>query len=203
MSSGKRTTTPPNIQEIKITLLGIEPPIWRRIAVQESRSLAVLHDFIQAVMGWKDCHLHMFEVGGRRYSSDYQEMTAEWEARVYNERNLRLRDIAKRGVSRFRYEYDFGDDWQHELEVVKIGPPEPDQEYPICLAGERACPPEDVGGVFGYAEFLEAIADPNHEEHDSYLEWVGGEFDPEAFDLKQTNWLLGNAAHPGWWVGPG
>ena len=108
----------------------------------------------------------------------------------------------KRGVSRFRYEYDFGDDWQHELEVVKIGPPEPDQWYPTCLAGERACPPEDVGGVFGYAEFLEAIADPKHEEHDSCLTWIGGEFDPEAFDLKETNWLLGNAAHPGWWVGP-
>ena len=197
-----RAKAQPDIHEIKITLLGIEPPIWRRFAVPENRSLAVLHDFIQAVMGWKNCHLHMFEVGGRRYSAPYPDMEWEQDSRFYNERNLRLRDIAKRGVSRVRYGYDFGDDWQHELEVVKIGPPETDQWYPVCLEGERACPPEDVGGICGYQEFLEAIADPKHEEHDSCLAWIGGEFDPEAFDLKATNWMLGQASHPGWWVGP-
>ena len=98
MPSGKRTTTPPDIHEIKITLLGIEPPIWRRFAVPCNRSLAVLHDFIQAVMGWRDCHLRMFQVGGRRYSSDYQEMTAEWEARAGQSSWLVGRPVRRTGM---------------------------------------------------------------------------------------------------------
>lgn len=123
MPARPRSQTPPDIHEIRITLLGIDPPIWRRFLVPESRSLAVLHDFIQAVMGWKDCHLHLFEIGGRQYSAQYPDMEWEQDSRVYNERNLRLRDIAKRGVSKFRYEYDFGDGWQHELEIVNMALP--------------------------------------------------------------------------------
>ena len=116
----------------------------------------------------------------------------EWDVdiRVFNERNVRLRDIVKRHGPRFMYEYDFGDGWEHALEVVKLGPPDTGKWYPVCLAGERACPPEDVGGVWGYGEFLEAIGNPKHEDHGAFLEWVDGEFDPDAFDIDEVNWML-------------
>jgi hypothetical protein len=101
-----------------------------------------------------------------------------------------LGQVAPREGLKFRYEYDFGDGWLHQVLVEKVLPPEPGQSYPVCVKGRRACPPEDVGGMWGYQDFLEAIQDPNHEEHEEYLEWVGGEFDPEAFDLDGVNVAL-------------
>ena len=92
---------------------------------------------------------------------------------------------------RFTYEYDFGDSWQHEIVLEKTLESEPDVAYPRCIDGARACPPEDVGGIWGYAEFLEAISDPNHENHDEMVEWVGGEFDPEKFSVDEVNKELG------------
>jgi hypothetical protein len=88
---------------------------------------------------------------------------------------------------KFTYEYDFGDDWQHEIKIEKVLPPDPKQKLPVCIKGKRACPPEDIGGVWGYEEFLEAIKDPNHDEHAMYTEWIGDDFDPEAFDLDEVN----------------
>jgi hypothetical protein len=92
---------------------------------------------------------------------------------------------------KFVYEYDFGDSWEHVLLVEKVLPPEPGQRYPVCIKGRRACPPEDVGGIWGYAYFLEAIQNPDHPEREDYLEWIGGEFDPQAFDLEEVNAALG------------
>jgi hypothetical protein len=109
---------------------------------------------------------------------------------MHDERQMRLDQITNREGFKFRYEYDFGDSWLHQVLVEKILPPEPGQDYPVCIKGRRARPPEDVGGMWGYYDFLEAITDPDHEEHESYLEWIGGEFDPQAFDLEEVNQAL-------------
>jgi hypothetical protein len=171
------------IYQIKITLDYIKPPIWRRVQVPSTMTLAKLHSVIQAVMGWFDYHLHQFEIDGEYYGVPHPDDFEE----VLDERKVRLDQIVAGEGTKFRYQYDFGDDWQHTLLVEKIVPPDSGVTYPICLKGKRACPPEDVGGPWGYAEFLEAIADPNHPEHEDMLEWSGGDFDPEAFDLADAN----------------
>ncbi|MGC9333737.1 MAG: plasmid pRiA4b ORF-3 family protein [Anaerolineae bacterium] len=176
------------IYQIKITLEGSKPPIWRRHLVRSDTTLGDLHHVIQTAFGWWDYHLHQFIVGETYYGvpdpdyEDYLEMNDEQE--------VMLRQVAPREGSKFRYEYDFGDSWLHQVLVEKILPPEPGQVYPVCIQGRRARPPEDVGGMWGYYHFLEAIQDPDHEEHDEYLEWVGGAFDPEAFDLEEVNQAL-------------
>ena len=106
------------------------------------------------------------------------------------ERGVRLVDVIKGAKDRFVYEYDFGDSWTHQIVVEKIVPSEGGQRYPVCIAGARACPPEDCGGIWGYHDFLEAIANPNHDEHESMTEWIGGSFDPEAFNLELINQRL-------------
>ena len=102
-----------------------------------------------------------------------------------------MNKIAPSEGNKFIYEYDFGDSWEHVVLVEKILPPEPDKKYPVCIKGKRACPPEDIGGIWGYEEFIEAMSDPSHNKHDSYLEWWGDEFDPEAFDIEEINFALG------------
>ena len=179
--------------ELEITLREIEPRIWRRVAVRNNHSLAVLHDIIQIVMGWKDCHLHEFDIDGQIYTARYPELEHWEERKVRNERRAYLRDVLSGEGSRFSYIYDQGDYWQHDVTVIKVSQvktPEELERYPLCLAGERACPPEDVGGSSGYAEMLEALADPTHEEHESFIEWLGASFNPAAFDLKAVNAML-------------
>jgi hypothetical protein len=174
------------IYQLKITLRGLRPPIWRRVLVPGSFSLLKLHEVIQAAMGWYDCHLHLFVIDGEFYSVPSPDDLEEF----IDERRFTIQKIAPAEKRKFRYDYDFGDSWEHDILVEKIIPPEAGATYPVCITGKRACPPEDVGGTWGYAEFLEAMADPEHEEHDSYLEWVGDEFDPETFDIEQVNELL-------------
>ncbi len=171
------------IYQLKITLRDSRPPIWRRVLVPGDFSLRKLHQVAQIAMGWTDSHLHQFTVGGTYYGEPHPDDEME----MNDERRFTLNRIAPREKSKFAYEYDFGDSWDHEVLVEKIFPPEPGVKYPLCVKGKRACPPEDVGGVWGYDKFLKAICDPKHEEHDSYLEWIGGEFDPEAFDLDEIN----------------
>jgi hypothetical protein len=179
---------PPKTQiyQIKITLQGSNPPIWRRIQVRGDTPLDKLHHIIQVVMGWTNSHMHQFIVGEAYFGppDPYYDDLA-----VSDETRFKLSRIARDEGAVFIYEYDFGDSWAHELLVEKMVPPG-EAKYPVCLAGERACPPEDVGGVWGYEGFLEAIRDPDHPEHESYLEWIGGEFDPEAFDPKGVNAVL-------------
>ena len=184
----KRRKGPPEIYVLKITLKGSKPPIWRRVAVPSDIKLSKLHDVIQIVMGWDDCHLHQFATRDDLYfgSTDPEFGLQD----VYDERRYRLHDIAEGKGSRFDYEYDFGDGWEHRIEVIKAEPPKPDGKYPICLAGKRACPPEDCGGVWGYYDMLEAAKDPTHELHESYSEWLSQDFDPEAFDYDAVNELL-------------
>lgn len=188
----KRYDPNTHIYQLKITLLNIEPAIWRRFQIRENVTLCGLHDYIQGVMlGWADYHLHEFEIDKERYGIPDSEYNDIPEMRLKNESRYKLCQLAKPGDS-FLYRYDFGDSWEHEIVVEKQLPPDPDVKYPVCLEGQRCCPPEDVGGMWGYEEFLEAIADPKHEEHKSYLEWIGGSFDPEAFDLKRINEILEN-----------
>lgn len=184
MATSKPVTT--DIYQLKVTLRGSKPPIWRRIQVPADINLGKLHRILQVVMGWTDSHLHQFIVGHSYYGEPDPEMGPE----IRDEKRIKLSQIVTGEKFKFTYEYDFGDSWEHEVLVEKILPPEPGGRYPICLKGARACPPEDVGGVWGYDSFLEAIGNPNHPEHEDMLEWVGDEFDPEAFDLDEVNETL-------------
>jgi hypothetical protein len=178
------------IYQLKVTLKHSRPPIWRRIQVPSDVSLGELHWVLQLVMGWTNSHLHQFIVG-RRPDWQYYGMTGfDLGDDVQDENRVKLSQIAPRAKAKFVYEYDFGDGWEHEVVVEKVLPPEPGARYPRCLAGEKACPPEDVGGVWGYAEFLQAINNPEHPEHADMLDWIGGGFDPEAFHLERANAAL-------------
>jgi Plasmid pRiA4b ORF-3-like protein len=181
----RNTPSTAAIYQLKVTLNGSKPPIWRRFQVPGNVRLSQLHQVLQAVMGWSDSHLHQFLVGGTCYGQPHPELDE-----MENENRVTLSEVAPTEGARFGYEYDFGDSWEHVLLVEKILPPEPGVTYPRCLTGKRNCPPEDCGGVWGYADFLEAIKDPQHPEHDELLEWVGEEFDPEAFDLVGLNEAL-------------
>jgi hypothetical protein len=175
----------PLVYQIKVTLDNTHPPIWRRILVPGNTTLIKLHDILQIVMGWEDYHLHMFTIDESIYGNPADD---EWgDLGTLDEVAYKLNRIIHREGQRFKYEYDFGDSWDHTLLVEKILPPEEGTRYPLCLKGKRACPPEDVGGVWGYKNFLDAIRDPDHNEHEEYLDWVGGEFDPDAFDLEEIN----------------
>jgi hypothetical protein len=169
------------VYQLKITLMDIRPPIWRRVLVPDC-PLTRLHEIIQVAMGWENYHLYDFEAGGERYTDPRGMADLDME----DASRARLSQVARKEKAKFRYTYDFGDNWQHEVLVEKVLPPEEGQAYPVCVAGKRACPPEDVGGPWGYLEFAEAIQDPEHERHEEFLEWRG-EFDPEAFDPDAVN----------------
>ena len=176
------------IYEIKVTLGEIRPPIWRRIQVTSDTTLRKLHRILQEVMGWEDYHLHQFIIDELDYGEPDPEI--DYGNPTKSDRTVRLSEVVSGPKTKFAYEYDFGDGWWHEVIIEKILPPQEKVRYPICLAGKRACPPEDCGGPPGYAEFLEAIRDSNHERHEELLEWIGGSFDPDAFDLNQINTQL-------------
>jgi hypothetical protein len=176
-----------SVYQLKVTLQNTKPPIWRRIQVRASIDLPLLHETIQVAMGWTDSHLHQFIIGGVTYGLPDPEFADE----MHSELRVKLERVVAAEKDRFVYEYDFGDSWTHIILLEKILPVEPAGHYPRCLAGKRACPPEDVGGVWGYAEFLEAIRNANHPEHDEMLAWCGGAFDPEAFSLDEVNEALG------------
>ena len=178
-----KTTT--QIYQIKVTLYDTHPPIWRRILMPGTTTLLKLHDILQIVMGWEDYHLHMFTIEGSIYGDPADD---EYGDRItLDEANYKLKQVIYGEGQRFTYEYDFGDGWDHTLLVEKIISPQEGVRYPLCLKGKRACPPEDVGGAWGYENFLEAIRDPGHDEHEEYLAWIGDEFDPEIFDLEEVN----------------
>lgn len=185
---------PTSIHQLKVTLTGTKPPVWRRIQVASSITLRRLHDVIQATMGWTQSHLYEFEIGGITFG----EPSPESDILVRSAKSTQLRRVAPDAGASFSYLYDFGDNWQHHILVEKVLSSESGVRYPRCLTGRRACPPEDVGGVWGYQEFLEAIRDPEHDEHASMLEWVGGGFDPEAFDLGAVNQDLATLGPSPW-----
>ena len=182
-----RKRAAPKLYELRVELEDIEPLIWRRILVPGSIKLPKLHDLLQLVMGWSDSHMHSFEVGQKTFSLAHEEME---DLNILDEQKYTLGRVLGESVREFIYEYDFGDSWRHRIKVKPVPQPNTDWFYPLCIAGERAAPPDDVGGVGGYLEFLSAIQDPKHAEHENMLTRIGGAFDPEGFDLNAINRAL-------------
>ena len=178
--------------QLKVELPPINPPIWRRLLVRGDMNLGLLHAVIQIAMGWTNSHLHDFLIGEERYT----DLTFEADLPIGeepddDEEQAVLMTVAPRARARFVYEYDFGDSWEHLVRVEKILEPDASfQGFAKCLDGARACPPEDCGGAWGYKDLLKIIKNPKHKEHESMMEWLGGEFDPEAFDIEKTDKYL-------------
>ncbi|MHA6846802.1 plasmid pRiA4b ORF-3 family protein [Ralstonia syzygii] len=168
---------------LRIELLDVKPMVWRRFAVPADTQLPKLHKMIQAVMGWDDEHLHQFRFGDTVYGVPSDEFPDD---ATLPEKGVRL-SKALGSATEFEYEYDFGDSWRHRIVVEAVTKPDLILTLPACLAGENACPPEDVGGVTGYAEFLDALADPEHDRHKDYRTWIGGIFAPAGFDVNAVN----------------
>lgn len=173
--------------QFKITLLGVKPPIWRRIQVQDG-TLDDLHDHIQMAMGWTNSHLHQFEIQGQVYGDPELLDDGFGPLKFGDSKMTRLSAVLPRTSKRFvfRYIYDFGDSWEHEILFEGEIPFDAKARYPRCISGKRACPPEDCGGIWGYGDLLEILSNPDHEEHRERLRWMGGPFDPEAFDPSVT-----------------
>jgi hypothetical protein len=167
---------------LRVELEEVDPVVWRLVAIRASATLAVLHGVLQRAMGWQNYHMHEFEcVVGRVGVPDPDDHVPRRD-----ERRVQLRDVLGAPDDFLVYVYDFGDGWRHLVRLERIIHASTKDRYSMLIAGERACPPEDVGGPPGYEDFLEAIADPGHDEHKSMLKWIGGEFDPDAFDPKAT-----------------
>ena len=177
------------IHQIKVTLRGSRPPIWRRFLVHSDVTLYELHHILQVVMGWTDSHLHHYRVRNTYYGKPNDELGM----RRQNEKKVRLNELLRKPKDRMVYEYDFGDGWEHDLVLEGIDFVQEGWKYPIVLKGKGACPPEDVGGIYGYYHFLEAIKNPNHPEHKDFIEW-GEDFDPNEFDIDESNCFF----HGGW-----
>lgn len=180
------------VYQLKITLRDFKPVIWRRVLVRSDITLGTLHAIIQMVMGWNGGHLHQFILGKRPNLIFIGSPMGFDDGEMQDEDDAILSQVLPAAKSKMIYEYDFGDGWEHEIVLEKIVPAEQGVYYPQCLAGEKACPPDDVGGVWGYANFLQAINDPNHPQHKDLLDWVGGNFDAESFDLDDVNKRLKN-----------
>lgn len=184
-------TAKTKIFRIEIVLADVEPLVRRVVEVPGEASLAVLHEVVQDAMGWEHSHLHEFNIAGARYGLP----DPDWDTGTADESKVKLFGQLATGEE-VGYVYDFGDNWHHILTVEAVTGPEPGVRYPRCVAGEGACPPEDVGGPFGYPEFVEALTDPAHREHAERLEWWGSDrFDPHHFDLAATDRAL---EHLGW-----
>lgn len=170
-----------SIHQLRVTLLDTDPPVWRRIQLRADTTLGELHAILQEAMGWTNSHLHKFVVGRTEYGPRFAGLGFR------NEDQTLLCQVAPKEGSVLMYEYDFGDSWEHEVGVEEVLPGEPGARYPRCVAAERAGPPEDCGGVWGYEELLEVLADPEHPEYEERLDWLGGAWDPEAVDIEEIN----------------
>ena len=175
---------------LEITLVGVKPRVWRRVRVPGDANLGWLHAVIQVAMGWTNSHLHQFTVGKGIYSEPSFDLDDFDGPKLLDENKTTLMEVAPRNKAAFRYEYDFGDSWMHRIRVERILEPDPAGPFAKCLDGARACPPEDCGGIGGYADLLEIIKDPSHDQHETLMEWLCGEFDPEAFDIEKVNTYL-------------
>ena len=172
-----------DLYQLRISLEEINPPIWRRLLVASSIDLAMLHEIIQLAMSWSGVHLHQFTAGRKQFGvpdEDYGDG-------IIPERGIRIGSLLKCENQWISYEYDFGDAWEHKIVLEKILPYIPGAAGPECIDGQRGAPPEDVGGAWGYREFLEAYTDRGHPDHWEKVAWVNGDFDPERFDIPEIN----------------
>lgn len=188
-SSSKSSSAAPagktGIWQVKVTLSRAKPPIWRRLEVPGSIRLDVLHQVIQEAFGWWNSHLHVFETDMGLFGSPDPELSFR------DERSVTLRGVAPRMGDKFKYTYDFGDDWEHMVVVEKITTAVSGVRYPRCTGGRRACPPEDCGGVWGYEEMLDVMGRPEREQPKEIVAWImemfPDGFDPAKFDMDEAN----------------
>lgn len=186
-----KTESASDIYQIKVTLLGTKPPIWRRLLVPADMTLAQLHNVLQIAMGWEDGHMHEFRVGQRRFGHPEPADPFMRMPRTESERSARLSAVLERTGAKMIYTYDFGDSWEHSIVLEKQVPADPDTTYPLCTDGKLACPPEDCGGIPGFYDLLDALDDPNHERHEELSDWIGDDFDPQAFSVDSVNQRFG------------
>jgi hypothetical protein len=170
---------------LRIALREVKPAVWRRVMVPGGFTLDRVHRVAQLAVGWQDCHLHSFEIGGAQYGLPDPDGMLD----IRDELETRLDAVAGKD-SRFVYTYDFGDWWEHEILVEDVLVAAPEQRYPMCIDGDGQCPPEDVGGAYGYARFRQAIADPTHPDHDATVEWHGGRHGKPEFDADRATTLM-------------
>lgn len=185
-----RTKSSSDVYEIQIALLYTEPKIWRRLLVPPNFTLQQFHQAIQIAMGWDGGHLHEFRVGKQTYGEPDEDNDPYTITRRKDERHVLVSELLHRVGSKAFYTYDFGDSWEHQISFEKRRKFEPDLIYPVCTAGEMACPPEDCGGIPGYYQLLEAIRDPRHEQHAEILEWLDEGHDPQRFSIQEVNRAL-------------
>jgi hypothetical protein len=179
-----------SIYQLKVTLNGSKPPIWRRLLVPGNINLGSFHIVLQIVMGWTNSHLHQFILGRTMYGIPDDEFGGDFGLEIEDENKYKLSQLLKKEKDSLKYEYDFGDGWEHKIILEKILPYESSVKVPSCIKGKRACPPEDCGGIWGYQDLIEVINDTSHPEHEEMLEWLGGDFDPEYFDVNEINEIL-------------
>ena len=181
-----------SLYHLTVTLQESNPPIWRRLQVPGDANLGWLHAVLQVAVGWTNSHLHHYFIGQDCYvDTTLGEDMDFGDPSSHDEAKAKLADVLPKAGVQFAYEYDFGDSWGHVIKVEKILPPDPAWAgKALCLAGANACPPEDCGGLPGYENLIEILADPKHEEHESMKEWLGRPLDPKAFDLEKTNAYL-------------
>lgn len=181
------TSQKPIIYQLKVTLKGSKPPIWRRLLVDGNVSLDGLHTILQIAMEWSDTHLHHFYVNKTYFGIPDPEFADDL---LKDERGVLLRKVARKEKFKFSYQYDMGDFWEHDIVVEKITPALAKTPYATCIKGKLACPPEDCGGIWGYENVKETLKNPDHPEHQEISEWLDGEFDPTAFDIEMVNYRL-------------
>jgi len=186
----EKITVPPEVFQLKVTLLDSMPPIWRRLLVPANLTLGQLHDVLQAAMGWQDCHMHEFRAGNRHFGIPNPEDRLMGMPPVENERTVHLPNMLGRVGAKAIYTYDFGDSWEHSIVLEKRLPADPGTDYPVCTGGERACPPEDCGGIPGFYNLLDALGDPTHEQHDELQDWIGDNYDPDVFSIDDVNRMI-------------
>ena len=173
------------ILELDIVLQGSKPKIWRRVLVPDDMTFRELHYIIQFAMGWDHSHLHQFVVGkyqrriGVPYEDDFNKME--------DSRKIKINSLLNAPKDKILYEYDFGDGWEHIVEVKKVHEPEKGKKYPVLIGGAMACPPEDCGGIWGYHDLVDTMKKKGSEAYEELVEWLGGEFDPEEFDMDEIN----------------
>lgn len=170
------------IIQLKITLKGVKPAVWRRVQVEADTSMRKLHEILNLAMGWQLSHLHQFVVGKKTIGNSELDEIGD----MVCDKKVKLADVIKSTHS-FQYEYDFGDGWIHTVAVEDIAEVNPKEKYPLCIAGKGACPPEDVGGVHGFENFKEVMENPKHPEHKETKTWYGNAWDADAFDYRSVN----------------
>jgi hypothetical protein len=174
------------IYQLKIYLQDTKPSVWRRVLVKENTTMEQLHRIIQISMGWEDCHLYQFIIKGDVFGS------AEIDYPGRKDNNAKLSSFKFNEKNKIIYEYDFGDNWQHIITVEKILAENNKLNYPSCIGGKLACPPEDCGGIYGYYDLLKALENKDHPEHEEMLEWIGEGFEPKNFDKDSVSEELRN-----------